>query len=676
MNAKSIPVDKIVLSGSNPRKFIDPDELLELSESIKSTDGLIQPITVRAGDKDIYTLIAGERRLKAYQVLKWPEIPAFIRGKDEISDDALFEMQIIENLQREDIRPLDEADAFRSYTKKFGVEALCKKIAKSESYVVRRMKLLEMIDDLQKMLAEGFINLGHAEVLCRLTPDDQRTVLKNRLMVDNYEIDRRVKLPISEKQLAYWINNNLVHNLSAAPFPKDDPTLNPKMGPCTTCQFRSGYNRTLFGDITEDDRCMNGACFKIKMDNFVLAAFQALKDTKEHFVLYASESLYGPERSDIEKRFKGYPIIHQHDSVYQKSNKKKFIPGETTYGLVVHGNNIGQTIFLEKKKQSMGDQKRIVESGGNVSEAAVKQKISEVKERLMSKERSDRRDVNAQIVAGLEATKLYNLDEEKGIPEDKEMPAKLSKIEKAFFLRWVIEKSELEAQQMIAKLFGRDDLSFYEMFSNDDDDDDSISVEELMNVPENQIAQIFRYAFFSSYSNANVEYNPKFHDMFCTLGREHKVPVDDFWSTQNEKKDKRVANANKKIEDLKKMIKPAKAKKTAPAAKAKKAGKKSGKVTKKKSKPKGKLKDLLDKDFDKKEQDLAEAVVIAKNTKPGTKVSKDESGALVFDNSVTKKDPATVGSKRLPRAVRQIDLEEAIEGINSGDLEEIEEDDE
>ncbi len=167
---KRLPVDFIVPNRSNPRRDFDPDQLEELAESIREK-GIMQPLLVRpsGGDPDIYELIAGERRWRAAQRAGLHEVPVIIR---EASDRESLELVIIENVQRADLNPLEEAAGYGQLMEQFDYTQndLAQVIGKSRSHVANTLRLLKLPESVRGMLARGELTAGHARTL--ITADD------------------------------------------------------------------------------------------------------------------------------------------------------------------------------------------------------------------------------------------------------------------------------------------------------------------------------------------------------------------------------------------------------------------------------------------------------------------------------------------------------------------------
>lgn len=173
---QDIELDKIVPNRYQPRREFSDDSIKELAETLDK-DGLLQPIVVRENGEDHYEIIAGERRYRAAKSLNWETIPAIVNN---MNDDQAASLALIENLQREDLNPIDEAKAYTNLMKLNDLTqtALAKDMGKSQSYVANKLRLLKLDDDVQNALVEGKITARHGRALLNLSDDDQERVLK------------------------------------------------------------------------------------------------------------------------------------------------------------------------------------------------------------------------------------------------------------------------------------------------------------------------------------------------------------------------------------------------------------------------------------------------------------------------------------------------------------------
>ena len=157
-----------------PRKFFDEDSLQELSDSIKQV-GLIQPILVQ-DKKDHYEIIAGERRWRAAKIAGLKEIPVIIR---DYSEQEIMEISLIENIQREDLNPIEEAQAYKRLLTEFNLkqDEVAERVSKSRTAVTNSIRLLKLDDRVQQMVIDEMITTGHARALLAVEdPEEQYTV--------------------------------------------------------------------------------------------------------------------------------------------------------------------------------------------------------------------------------------------------------------------------------------------------------------------------------------------------------------------------------------------------------------------------------------------------------------------------------------------------------------------
>lgn len=168
------PVERIHPNPYQPRREFSEEDLAELSQSIRE-QGIIQPLIVRNG-RDGYELIAGERRLRAARMAGLARVPVVVK---ELSDAGLLEMSLVENIQREDLNPVEESDAYHRLMTEFGMtqEEVAGRVGKSRSAVANFLRLRQLPNEIRKTLADGSISLGHAKVIMGAeTPVLQKTL--------------------------------------------------------------------------------------------------------------------------------------------------------------------------------------------------------------------------------------------------------------------------------------------------------------------------------------------------------------------------------------------------------------------------------------------------------------------------------------------------------------------
>lgn len=195
-DVQNIEIDLIAPNPYQPRKNFDEDALNELASSIEEF-GLIQPVVLYKDNDDSYTLIAGERRLRACKILGKTDIKAVILDADE---DKLRELALIENIQREDLNPIELASSYKELIDTMNItqEALAAYIHKSRPQIANTLRLLELDKDTQELIMQGKISQGHAKMLVSLDKNEQKlvidTILGQKLNVrDTEKMIQKVK---------------------------------------------------------------------------------------------------------------------------------------------------------------------------------------------------------------------------------------------------------------------------------------------------------------------------------------------------------------------------------------------------------------------------------------------------------------------------------------------------
>jgi ParB family chromosome partitioning protein len=191
---QQLSVASIMPTPLQPRTEFRSERLQEMIDSIRE-HGIIQPLIVRVrGDK--FELIAGERRWRAAKEVGLKEAPAIVR---EASDQEVLELALIENLQREDLNPIEEAHAFARLAKEFGLkqEEIATKVGKSRAAVANSMRLLELHPQVQSLLTQGRISVGHAKVLLSLKAHEEQLLIAEMIVRRNHTVRAAEKLVAS-----------------------------------------------------------------------------------------------------------------------------------------------------------------------------------------------------------------------------------------------------------------------------------------------------------------------------------------------------------------------------------------------------------------------------------------------------------------------------------------------
>ncbi|WP_412552880.1 ParB/RepB/Spo0J family partition protein [Shimia sp. MIT1388] len=184
-----VPIERIEPNPDQPRRDFTPEQLEDLSNSIREK-GVIQPLIVRKKSGDRYEIVAGERRWRASQMAQLHELPIIVRDYD---DTEVLEIAIIENIQRADLNPVEEAMGYRQLMQKFGhtQEKVSEALGKSRSHIANLMRLLNLPDDVQVMLREGHLSAGHARAL---VTTDNASELARKVVKDGLSVRQTEKL--------------------------------------------------------------------------------------------------------------------------------------------------------------------------------------------------------------------------------------------------------------------------------------------------------------------------------------------------------------------------------------------------------------------------------------------------------------------------------------------------
>jgi len=254
---KEIALKDISLSKLNSRRHFNEQKMQELANSIKEK-GIIEPVIVRLVNGK-HEIVCGERRFKASQKAGLKNIPAIIR---ELTDVQVLELQIIENLQRDDLNPIEEAQGFKALLDKckYTQEALAKKIGKSQGFIAARMALLNIRDDYQKDIISGILSPGHLKYLMVLTGCDR--------ILDGIRIEMKPYEQISVKEFKAAVERVIerrARSLAMAEFNTKN---------CKNCSFRRTVTRYGYKTI----KCFRPECFSKKQRAALKAKKERLKD--------------------------------------------------------------------------------------------------------------------------------------------------------------------------------------------------------------------------------------------------------------------------------------------------------------------------------------------------------------------------------------------------------------
>jgi ParB family chromosome partitioning protein len=370
---QSIALDAIRPSSTNPRKNFDPAALEELAQSIRENKGVAVPILVRprkpffvthrdtfvryvacinlAGKENLvetvsggteeenqelaeqyaairnqkeegYEIVFGERRWLATKAAGLTEIRADVR---DLTDAEAMDLQLVENLQRADLHPVEEAEGYRALMAAgASVEDVAKKAGKTTIHVQKLLRLMTLELSAKTIFHEGYIDLGHALILARLQPVEQdravRALLraegdyakmptldvfaarkKNIATNDHAKHYRLVSMTVG--QLTEWVSDNIMLSLDKVPWSLGDAKLIPDAGACTTCPKRTGSNPALFADMTaKEDVCTDAACFQAKGKQVQLVKIQAAAESGKPLLKLTTKSGHKELKGEITEK--------------------------------------------------------------------------------------------------------------------------------------------------------------------------------------------------------------------------------------------------------------------------------------------------------------------------------------------------------------------------------------
>ena len=199
MKLLNLKIDKIVTNSNQPRKYFDNGKMSELKDSIKNS-GLLQPITVRKISNGKYEIVAGERRYRACRELGMESIPVI---EMNVGDARGYELSVLENIQREDLNPIEEAESYLMLMEVYGYtqEKLSEKLGKTRSSVSNKMRILKLPASVKEMVKKGEISYGHARTLLSLSDEKKIEEAAKEIINKGYsvrETERRVKVLINK----------------------------------------------------------------------------------------------------------------------------------------------------------------------------------------------------------------------------------------------------------------------------------------------------------------------------------------------------------------------------------------------------------------------------------------------------------------------------------------------
>ncbi|WP_440068085.1 ParB/RepB/Spo0J family partition protein [Tenacibaculum discolor] len=263
LQIQNLPIGKIKPDPKQPRKTFDEKQLVQLSESIK-TYGVLQPITVRQMNGH-YVIVMGERRYRSSKLASKKTIPCIVKNYE---NNDVLEVQIIENLQRKDVEPTEEAEAIAYLSEKYAPIEIAKRLGRTDNFIRQRLKLAGLIDGFKHFVRNGEMTISLGVGVALFEPEEQQMMLETMGEDFNaHQINRMIK--------------DQTYDLEKASFDVTDKKLVPKVGSCVECPFNVANQGNLFGEGKMV--CTKAACFETKKSKSFLNLIE--KSKKENILL-------------------------------------------------------------------------------------------------------------------------------------------------------------------------------------------------------------------------------------------------------------------------------------------------------------------------------------------------------------------------------------------------------
>ncbi|GEP97681.1 ParB/RepB/Spo0J family partition protein [Chitinophaga cymbidii] len=585
-SAVLVPIEKVSSDPNQPRRTFD--EIKEMAESIKTSD-FLQPIMVKPFENG-FRIIFGERRYRAALLLELKEIPAIIKNAD-ISEEEIKVIQLIENIQRQDVHPMQQAVSFRFLIdeQKMKVDDIAHFIGKSPYYVRQQLKLNDLAEQWQALFLKNGIPISTALLICSLPPEAQKELYKNQ--VDKDEARK------THPQI--FLNTHAINrykgDLSLAAFDLKDAELDKKAGPCLGCPFNSA-SASLFPEDQKYPHCNHIVCFKNKTSLYLDRETEKVLNDATAILVYDAYSVpevvsrlkengiellklgYGDDCRKITPPKKPEWKTFQDGMKGEKNStvKQMFKKAETDYeeavkafednitlgkykkALVLYSHNdrdTGRYIFVEltpKMPKASKATKKTIEQG-NPTVEDVESRIKDIQRLEIRAKELDQEKIHKKIVTQVKEDKSLQA-----------VPLRAGKSDNILTLFILFESLSYEGQREVRKAFrktGLEESAGPEKFS-----------QALQSLTKQQTAYLIRKIMIHKYS-FNLPHTKggyMFRLMAESLGT---IPITDFEKEQIEIAKKRQMRRSQETAILKEMkaslVKTSKSqqKKSSPATK-------------------------------------------------------------------------------------------------------------
>jgi ParB family chromosome partitioning protein len=337
---RNISLSLLRESKTNPRRIFDDAALKELSESIR-TQGILSPLLVRPLTENGFEIVAGARRYRAAQMAEADTVPIRIVN---MNDAQALEAQLVENLIRADVHPMEEAQGFKALLDleepTYSIEQIAAKTGKQPAFVAARLKLIDLVPLAVEAFYRDEIGVGHALLLAKLPAEQQEQALSACFREDwSASSDRKAKrilLPV--RSLQFWIEQNVLLLLKDVPFDKRDAHLVAIAGSCVDCPKRTGHNKLLFSDLGKQDACTDPSCYQAKVGAHVAKVIAAKPQLVQISTAYGKQQ----EGSKVLPRNQYTAIRDEKPKTKEEAKRPEFkVCKFTTEAIIAEGSDVG-----------------------------------------------------------------------------------------------------------------------------------------------------------------------------------------------------------------------------------------------------------------------------------------------------------------------------------------------
>ena len=337
---RELSLSQLNESKTNPRRVFDEASLKELAASIRS-QGVLSPLLVRPLTENGFEIVAGARRYRAAQMAEQEAVPVRIKN---MTDAEVIEAQLVENLIRAEIHPMEEAEGFARLLAldepKYSIEQIAARVGKQPSFVAQRIRLIDLVPAAVEAFYANEIGVGHALLLAKLPADQQEQALSAcfKEVYNGSQNPARILLPV--RNLQFWIESNVLLVLKDAPFDKRDAQLVPTAGSCADCPKRTGHNKLLFGDDfgKHNDQCTDPKCYQAKIAAHVAKTVSAKPQLVQISTAYGGQK----EGSSVLPRNKYTAIRDDQPKSKDEAKRPEFkVCKYATEAIITEGSDIG-----------------------------------------------------------------------------------------------------------------------------------------------------------------------------------------------------------------------------------------------------------------------------------------------------------------------------------------------